>query len=335
MKIRVGTPLRMASVALVTVTALAGCSGMGSEMPKARSKQAALKNISGPEPSIPPLPAVADDPSKPLDFQAGGAVIRPDGSLILPLDAYDSTNAQDVLARATTVLAQQCMRGKGLELPAALMEQAASKPPPPSVIYGVLNMDDARAYGYRMPPAPANSPVPPGADSSEITEAVTQAYFDDRKQNKPGCRSEAQKQLDAENVLNDNVYLQDLRSEARTAAHRDSRVTAVTAKWSACMKAAGFDYPDPTAPAHDRSLLGKGLPTPAGAALPPTSPAEVAVAVADVTCKRQTQYLETVALVTAAYQQEIIEKQAQRLQQGQDHWKQQVQNANKVLEGAH
>ncbi|WP_404871004.1 hypothetical protein ACI1MP_37815 (plasmid) [Kitasatospora griseola] len=330
MNIRIGRPLWMAGVALTVVSVLSGCGGLGSKTLPPGPQRPVLKDISGPEPSIPPLPATADDPSKPLDFQAGGAAIRPDGSLILPLDAYEPAGARDVLARATTVLAQQCMRAKGLELPASLMEQAASKPPPPSVIYGIFDLNDAKAYGYRLPPQPADSVAPTGG--GEVTEAVKQAYFDDRKQKKPGCRSEAQSQLNAERAMDDGVYLQDLRSEARTATYQDSRVKAATVKWSGCMKAAGFDYPDPKAPAHDRSLLGKGLPTPAGAALPPTSPAEIVVAVTDVTCKRQTQYLETVALVTAAYEKEIIEKQVQRLQQGQENWKQQVQNANKVLE---
>ncbi|WP_329467095.1 hypothetical protein [Streptomyces sp. NBC_01431] len=312
---------------LMTIAAIGGCSSSVNSTGGKSTQNYALPDISGPEPSIPSLiTEPSGDPAKSINFKDGGAVIRPDGSMTLPLDLYDSADDKAVIAHAETALAQQCMRSKGFELPPSLVRNTGPQPPAPFVLYGVIDMAGAKSFGYRDPVSFAASTSQP-KDSEKITQAVSQAYFDNPKTGQIGCQGEAHKKLggDAEMAL--FVLLQDLRSEALSAAHRDSRVKSVTSKWSACMKSAGFDYPDPAAPAHDRSLLGRGLPTPPGATLPPPSPAEIAVAVADVTCKRQTQYLQTIALVSAAYQQEIIVRQAQRLQDAQRKEKQEVDAA--------
>jgi hypothetical protein len=336
MKVRTSSPLWMAAAALLVVATTGGCGGSAAPAkPPRPTPPSALHDISGPEPAIPALAALGNgNPNQPEVLQSGDAVIRPDGSVVLPLDAYEVADNEAVLARAKTALAQQCMRAKGLDLPASLMDQTGPSSPPPSVLYGVIDMDSAKTYGYRLPPQQSGAGRQADASHDDITPAIADAYFENTRQNKLGCAGEARQKLNTAKVEDADGFVNDLRQESSVAANGDSRVKAVTAKWSSCMKNAGFDYPDPQAPAHDHGLLGKGLPTPAGAALPPPSPDEIAVAVTDVTCKRQSQYLTTVALVTAAYQKEVIDKQAQRLKQGQDVWKQEVQDANKVLEGS-
>lgn len=323
-------PVRVAAIVLMAIAVIGGCSSAATSTGGKSAQNSALPDVSGPEPSIPPIITESTgDPSKPIDFQGGGAVIRPDGSMTLPLDFYDPADDETVIAQAVTALAQQCMRSKGLELPSALIGNTGPQPPAPFHLYGVIDMDSVKSHGYRDPVSSTAS-TSQSKDGKKITHAVFQAYFDNPKTGQVGCLSKTYKRLggDAEMAL--FMLLQDLRSEALSAAHEDSRVKSVTSNWSACMKNAGFDYPDPTAPAHDRSLLGRGLPTPPGATLPPPSAAEIAAAVADVRCKRQTQYLQTIALVSAAYQQEIILKQAQRLQDAQHKEKQEVNAAQHV-----
>ncbi|MEV0412592.1 hypothetical protein AB0I68_17735 [Streptomyces sp. NPDC050448] len=365
-------PLWLAGTVLMAVTSIAGCDGSGSTGggAPARSPSSSFPNISGPEPSLPPLPGGSGaggsggDPAKPVDFQGGGAVIRPDGSMTFPLDAYDSAEDEAVLARAETALGEECMRTKGLELPASLRMESGPAQPAPYVLFGVIDMETVKVSGYREPsppgapadsraapsaspsasPAPspaAGAPAGPGAgagagnspaqDSGEIAPAVAEAFFDDPRKGKVGCEGQARAKVHGQDPQTLFTLLQDYRSEALAAAQGDSRVRAATARWSGCMKDAGFNYPDPLAPGHDRTLLGRGLPTPAGATLPPPSPAEIEVAVADITCKRRTQYLQTVALADAAYQQQIIGKQGQRLRAAQQEQKQHVEAAGKIL----
>ncbi|MEV5506436.1 hypothetical protein [Streptomyces orinoci] len=334
-------PLWLASTVLVAVTSIAGCGGSGSAGGSQPGKAAALPDISGPEPSIPPLAKGADeDPSKPLDFKGGSAAIRPDGSMTFPLDAYDSAADEALLAQAQTVLGQQCMRAKGLELPASLKLDKGPEQPAPYVIFGVMDLKTVKVSGYREPsPATAPSPAPsasPGAGQQadgDIPPAVAQAFFDDPRKGKLGCEGEAREKLLGKSPETMFTLLQQYRSEALTAAQGDSRVRSVTAKWSACMKDSGFLYPNPLAPGHDRTLLGRGLPTPKGASLPPPSPAEIEVAVTDIKCKRQTGYLQTIALVNAAYQQQISRKQAQHLDEMRQRQQRNTAAARKILAG--
>ncbi|REH46221.1 hypothetical protein BCF44_107354 [Kutzneria buriramensis] len=79
------------------------------------------------------------------------------------------------------------------------------------------------------------------------------------------------------------------------------------------MRTKGYAYPGPLAPARDRTLLGRGLPVPAGAELPPPSPAEKDAAVSDVRCKLTVGYLRTCAVAAAGYQRRLIEREGQRL----------------------
>lgn len=310
----------MVGAALLAVLAVGGCSGTPSAAPRT-------------EPSIPPLPA-SGDPSKPVDFQAGGASIRPDGSMTLPLDALESAEDGAVIARAQTVLAQECMRGKGLELPAAFRLDRGPEPPAPYVVYGLISLENAKAYGYRDPSSfdkPDGGPAPGPEADEKVSPEVVEAFFGVPKAGKTGCEGEALKKLGGETPRTLSMFLQELRSQAMDATFHDSRVTAVVSRWSACMKESGNDYPNPQAPAHDRTLLGRGLPTPAGATLPPPSPDEIAVAVADVTCKRRTQYLQTVAVVNAAYQQGLLDRRAKDVQDEQRRHKERVAAARKVL----
>lgn len=331
--IRESRPLRAAGTVLMAVLAIGGCSSSGSADGDTVAGNPASRGEPGAEPSIPPLVTAAiGHPSRPVEFAAGGAVVRPDGSMTLPLDAYISADDEATIVRAENVLAQKCMRSKGLELPKSLTLTTGPEPPAPYVLFGLIDMDSAKVYGYREPSPPAGpeKDAPPARD--EVTSSVEQAYFGNPGIRNGGCEGEARTKLGGQDPKTLFMVVQQLRSETLSATYRDSRVMATVSQWSACMKQAGYDYKSPLAPGHDKSLLGRGLPIPAGATLPPPSPAEIAAAVTDITCKRRTQYLQTATLVSAAYEREIIKKQAKVLQDAQGEQKQKVEAAQKILE---
>ncbi|MBP2054888.1 hypothetical protein J2Z21_007898 [Streptomyces griseochromogenes] len=321
----------MAGTALMAVMAVGGCSGTSGPENGDSAKKPAPSGFSGTEPSIPPLvPAAGGDPSKPVDFKGGGAVVRPDGSMTLPLDAYVSMKDERTIIRAENVLAQQCMRDKGLKLPEALMLDNGPEPPAPYVIYGVMDMKAVKVYGYREP-SPEPKPASGRAVDDDITPAVKRAYFDDPKSGRLGCAGKARRKLGGKNPETLFMVVQQLRSQTLSATFQDSRVVATVSTWSACMKKSGYNYDNPLAPAHDRSLLGKGLPVPKGATLPPPSPAEIAAAVTDVECKRKAQYVQTAALISAAYEREIIKQRAKQLQDARRTQKLKVESAEKII----
>lgn len=327
--IRESRPLWTAGTVLMAVLAIGGCS---SSAGTGNDKAGASLGISGAEPSIPPLiTAASGDPSKPVSFAGGDAVVRSDGSMTLPLDAYLSTDDETTIARAVNVLAEQCMRRRGMALPNSLALTTGPQAPAPYVLYGVIDMERAKVYGYREPSPPAKpaSDAPPAPD--KVTPAVERAYFGDPKKRDDGCAGEARTGLGVRDPKTMFEYVQELRSETLSATFRDSRVRAVVSKWSACMMESGYHYDSPLAPGHDRSLLGRGLPVPPGATLPPPSPAEIKAAVTDIKCKRRTQYLQIAALVSAAYEREIIKERATELQDAQRKQRQKVETAKRIL----
>ncbi|MGW3202716.1 hypothetical protein [Streptomyces sp. NPDC001135] len=321
----------MAGAVLMAVVAVGGCDSSSGQGNGDAAKKPAPPGFSGTEPSIPPLvPASGGDPSKPVDFKGGGATVRPDGSMTLPLDAYVSVKDERTIVRAENVLAERCMRDQGLKLPKALVLDDGPEPPAPYVVYGVMDMKAVKVYGYREP-SPEPKPASGQGAGDEIAPAVKRAYFDDPKSGKLGCEGKARTKLGGKNPETLFMVVQQLRSQTLSATFRDSRVMATVSRWSACMKKAGYDYANPLAPAHDRNLLGKGLPVPKGATLPPPSPAEIAAAVTDVECKRKAQYVQTAALVSAAYEREIIEQRSKQLQDARRTQKRKVESAEKII----
>ncbi|MER6025208.1 hypothetical protein [Streptomyces sp. NPDC001851] len=328
--IRESRPLWVAGAVLMAVVSVGGCDSSSGPDSGDAAKKPAPAGLSGTEPSIPPLVPAAGDPSEPVDFQGGGATVRPDGSMTLPLDAYVSVKDERTIVRAENVLAQQCMRDAGLKLPRALVPDDGPEPPAPYVLYGVMDMKAVKVYGYREP-SPEPKPASGRAAGDEVTPAVQRAYFDDPKSGRLGCEGKARRKLGGKNPQTLFMVVQQLRSQTLSATFQDSRVVAAVSRWSACMKKSGYDYANPLAPAHDRSLLGRGLPVPKGATLPPPSPAEIAAAVTDVECKRTARYVQTAALVSAAYEREIIQQRSKQLQEARRTQKRKVESAEKII----
>ncbi|MEY9940521.1 hypothetical protein [Streptacidiphilus sp. MAP5-3] len=231
-----------------------------------------------------------------VTYRTSGADLLSDGSMILPLDAYDAyatAGDENLVFKAATQIEQSCMHAQGLTLPTGWGGNYLPTPTPPLVYYGVSTMADAEQFGYRMPDAGSGSGTQPA-----VPQAVVNAFH--------GCAGKAYTALDITAANDAGNALENLRSNTLDQVFADPRLRAANTAWSACMKQAGYTYPNPLAPQHDRSLLGRGLPVPKGATLPPPSPYEKHAAETDVTCKTRTQYLQTFTTLWATYQHQTI-----------------------------
>lgn len=76
----------------------------------------------------------------------------------------------------------------------------------------------------------------------------------------------------------------------------DYRVEQVFARWSDCMKSAGFSYRTPLESSRDRNLVRE------------MSPLQIRTATADASCKQKHNVIGTWAAVEAAYQEVMIQR---------------------------
>ncbi len=106
------------------------------------------------------------------------------------------------------------------------------------------------------------------------------------------CFGAAQRQVEG---TTDVSMPDQLSFDSWTAAKSDSRVVAAFAKWSRCMAASGYHYSTPMEANNDPQWSGEKA-----------SAAEIAVAVADVNCKKTTNLVGVRMAVDAAYQRRAI-----------------------------
>ncbi|MGW6457813.1 hypothetical protein ACWF94_18195 [Streptomyces sp. NPDC055078] len=102
----------------------------------------------------------------------------------------------------------------------------------------------------------------------------------------------------------DILYVFNLRGETQSKAGDDSRVRCVFAQWSACMKKNGYEVSDPTGVASQLGCEDAAL----------SSPAAITTAKADVACKKKVNLVGVAYAVESAYQQRLVDKNAETLQ---------------------
>lgn len=291
--------------ALATVLGLlSGCSGFGPE----------------PEPQMGTLKAVASY----ID-------------ITLPLDAYVPTpEQQDTLLQAHVLLVRECSKrfGYDIRLPYAPTSQA-ERELVTGGRYGLFVAEYARAFGYDPPThlAPASAPRKEGGwnptDEEFVVANGKDRYTAQSKEGTlingvkvpaDGCNGEAARQLSQGAPDTDIHFAETLAVESHQRAEQDSRVRKAEADWSDCMKRAGYTYDNPWAP-NDKKWPE-----------PPTTE-EINTAVADVACKHEVRLVDTWLAVETAYQNRLIEKNAQRLDSVKKAIDQRLRNANQVLIG--
>jgi hypothetical protein len=251
--------------------------------------------------------------------------IPPAGSarpIPMPLDNYEliSGQQQNTLATAATLLTQRCMAARGFTYSQASAADngLASLQQIETSSLGLTSLARAQAYGYATPGTAGSGPgprlavlaagvaggfVPPGVggvpgDSSKAGKqppAWTAAL--DGGVSEPGCLSQAQALLYGSGG---GDPVPQLAFQAASWTQSDPLVKAVVRAWAGCMSRRGYRYSQPV-----KAALHTWPKQP--------SRAEIATAVADVTCKRQVDLANTWLAVEAAYQQALVSQNLTQL----------------------
>ena len=282
-----------------------------------------------------PHPVLVAGPTPTYTLSDGQARLLADGSVILPLDAYDgfaSTADRTLMETATTHVEQKCMQAKGYQLPAGFGAQFIPDPLSTLSMYGVSTTQEARSFGYRDPDSGDSSTT---AAQADIPQAVLAAFQGDAD-GTGGCRAEAFQQLDFAATTADFAFIENLRVEALQDVAANSQFTNVTASWSSCMTKAGYHYANPFQPGRDVSLLSAGAAVPAGDQFAPEpTEAEKIAANDDVACKYRTGYLQAFTQLAGQYQEQLITENATRLQQIRTVWTATLSHAREISTGTH
>jgi len=321
-----GKDLRAAAVlgALAALVAVTGCSGEAATAHPRASAPAATDRA---------LPPVTETP-----VRAGVE------SLVLPIEPYLFTSRQMTgILRAREALVAPCMRRFGFDWPAAGpssgestgtgMKNAANI----SRRYGITDPGDAARDGYHFAADAGqkttkdSSARQPDPDALAVLTGRTAdgdpapARHDGRAVPEGGCQGQATARLSGgPERLGNGQLVGEINVVSYQRSQTDPRVKAVFRAWSACMKERGYSYAAPTdAPGKDPRFTG---PT-------PTAP-EIALARADVACKRQTNVIGVWSTVDAAYQRQMMARKSRELAQAKNDIRTQTANADRVLKSA-
>lgn len=276
-----------------------------------------------PQISVPPIPPASS--SRPI---------------AMPLDSYEQVagNEQEVLSEASSLLTQSCMTARGFSYTEAAqpstelsaLQQTENSP------VGLINLSQAQTYGYATPKGGSGGggPVFFGAVSGQVFGQAIQdngpAWVtallgfspDPVQQNQghhEGCIQLVTSELYGPDRGSSNPDpVPGIAFQALQWTQSDPRTLAVDKAWSRCMTARGYGYGSPQEAAQ------KNWPS-------APSSIEIETAVADVTCKAQTNLTNTWLTVEAAYQLALIDQNLTALSQLQSSFKGLLQRAEALV----
>ena len=255
--------------------------------------------------------------------------------ITLPLDAYElSLRDSAAIDRAEYQQTKACMDQFGFAFDvtpwdswtAGIPESDLDAIPSHYRLFGLLDEAHAAQYGYHMPETqPPAEKEDSGLENSRDYANVLGAKFGGgayRGQQIPdgGCIGQARQRIAGGGPAFDSSLPEQLTAEAWDRSDGDSRVISAYAHWSACMKDAGFDYRTPADANNDTRWSGEEA-----------TPAEIAVASADVACKKHTNLVGIRMAVTSAYQRVAIQAHVQELNALKSGHQRQIDNAAALL----
>jgi hypothetical protein len=235
--------------------------------------------------------------------------------LQLPINAYALTDTQTAQQQIIgDQVVHLCMVGFGFNYPNTVgptaAQLAAALQAGGSRLWGVSDPVDARTYGYNLPttdlstrpPPTAKTPLPPA--ELAVLYGSASPSSDGHRIPPGGCADQAQRDLAAAGIgYQGSQLVPEIAAESFERTLADPRTLAVFAKWSACMRAHGYDYSSPLAPAADFNL--NAAPT----------QAEIQTAETDVACKFKTDLLGVTFAVQSDYENAMMGQHAQELAQ--------------------
>lgn len=250
----------------------------------------------------------------------------------LPIERYLFTSRQrGELSQARLTLAERCLVQYGLSIPRPDLEndelgptdgdsRAANTMANTARRYGITDPALAARYGYRSTPDTApdhDYPEPQlsaavylvltgeGTDgtypkSKSTTQGQRTVTYLGMPIPEGGCLAEATRQLGSTSGnIGDGQLSNEVNMESFSRTMAEPNTAKAIHAWSACMQEAGFSYPDPLQ-----------APGPQFADTDEATPEEIAVAVADVECKRRTNLVGYWYTAEWQYQERAIRSHA-------------------------
>lgn len=254
-----------------------------------------------------------------------------------PLERYRLDEADvEVINRARELVGNECMRRFGFA-PATGWAQ----PPFDAHAYTFWSRyglwDPVSADTGYLPPAHFDEPrprVPPFTGDAGRVHAGKVKEYRGRPVPEGGCAGQAHRVVAeswraAEGIPN---LVEKLDGEALERSLGDSRVLPLLDLWRECMSERGWDYEDVTSPfLHWSQASRRG--TDKIVELGDITGDEKRSARDDIACKKSTGLLGTWLAADVAYQQEIVQRERERLDDYSEYWHKVLVNANRIVAG--
>ena len=257
-----------------------------------------------------PGPGGADQDEPPLDpavmAMAPRAVDPRQTSF--PLDAYERNQSLGVIGYAVDIVQQRCFRRFGLDLPLPDRGDGVQSPLPTWDWYGLWDASGARQYGYEDPPRYVNSfmmSVGRAGPEWDVVLGGVEETFNGVEVPEGGCQGESFRAVGLDQD-GGHIDVPGLYREAITLARQHSAVEALIDDWSDCLADLGWEAADPSEPF--RRWQGRRI-GPAGG---PSSD-EIAMAMADIECKKETGLLRAWVAAEVAYQNVLADEHVDAL----------------------
>ncbi|MFC1416623.1 hypothetical protein [Streptacidiphilus cavernicola] len=273
--------------------------------------------------------APAARPATPAGRSAAAAVPPPTGAptagltkgMVLPLEAYMENRQQMlVIDNGRLAVEAKCLARYGFSISTRVTNPGNLAPGFDEANmerrYGVSDLDEAMTYGYHLAYTPtpvdsaSNTPDSPSrhalvfgatVDAAGVTTPLT--TYDGKPVPQGGCLGEATRQIGDGPLQADLPHQLDLQSMNLSTA--EPQVQAVIARWSRCMRSAGYRAVSPEQTGSLYPVSKDGL----------TSTAEIKAAVADVRCKQSTGLVATWFAAETAVQRQLIDRNQSALDQ--------------------
>lgn len=242
--------------------------------------------------------------------------------LDLPLDRSLLTSVEELeVVKAGNTLIERCLAHHGITFTFPAIDPARDATKPRR--HGLVDADEAAAYGYRDPAVfaarAAGAAAQPTPDVVSVITGTRRGEVGGRGVPPGGCAGEANRELAADAKPGQEPVSFALSGRSHEITGTTPPVTAAAAAWSRCMAEAGFDYDSP-----DTAIIDPAFS--AGRA----SQHEIAVATRDVRCKVRVEWVRTWVGVERAVQDVLIRHHAADLAHERRHKDQQLAKAREI-----
>ncbi|WP_344659611.1 hypothetical protein [Catenulispora subtropica] len=256
-------------------------------------------------------------------------VVAGPADIVLPLDDYLETDTQYATSvHALLSLTAQCMSRYGFTASTDFGRLPTWRDH--GNLFGLVDDADTRRAGYKwFQPREitvgdtAKDAAPPRSPEERAVAVGSVPAYAGKTVPKGGCDQEAAEKLATGEPgagVND-AFVQNLENDAYQQTEADPRVLAAFKDWSACMAASGYQYSVP----KDANNAAFAMP----------EADQMTMAAVDLKCRQKANLVPLQLAVDRAYQQRLIEKNAQALNDMRKAISVQADNAARELATSH